>query len=273
MKKSLLFFTFMLFTFSGVLGAAPFTFNGKRKLTFSERDFNRYILPKLAGIRRDFFSLFNHLGNLYSDLVRGERILADIFAYREVLPAQCSRGGDDCEQSLQQLHLEFIRLEILLNKLEGKMKGPSSQERLTLWVKEHADFHSKVLEMMGRLQQVLLLHGVNSALSASFAQELPHIFRSLRLSYERLLFSPLSEDQRKLFSEVYYSFILPIDKYVLSTESENYLKKNVESLNFAWNDFHMKVSKSNRSFPSKVLSQALQIHRQWVAILRVMLRQ
>lgn len=255
---------------------APFTFNETRKLDFTDRDFQHYIIPQLKNVRRYFFSLFNNFDALYPQLIKGEKAISTLLAQQESLSQTCAQTPASCESSLAELHLEMLRLEMLLSNLEGQVKHhhlmKNSPDRYALWVQKFFDLHSQLVDIMGNLQRTLFQHSSNAQQTASFTRELPHLLRSLQLNYEGFFFAPLGEDESKLFGQVYSSFIRPIDKYVLRPRSKDYLKKNAETLNFAWNDFHMKISKSNRTFSSKTLSLANQIHRHWVAVLRVMLR-
>ena len=266
----------LLFLLPPLALSVPFSYDGNRKIHFSNRDFQRYIHPKLGHIKRDFFSLFNNFNELYPDLIKGRKLLSAILTYQNSLLSECRKSVPKCEVKIQQLKKELLDFELFFNALEIKIirhKFTNNHPNIhTLWPKDIFDLHLEILKVSGRIRQAFFFHGVNHSVMERLFQDLPHLFRSLWLNYERFFFGPLLEDKRKLLTQVYYSFILPIDKYILRPHSPEYLKKNIETLNFSWNDFYMKISKTNRHFSTKTLSLAQQIHQRWISILRIMLR-
>ena len=246
--------------------SAPFTFDDKRKLKLTDQDFRQHVLPQIKGIKRDFFSLFNHQDELYPKLLKGRSTLFQILEGEKTLASQCGEGPKQCEPALRKMRLQLLHLETLLNGLENGSKDrkfmAKHPNRYTLWAKKSLDLHSQVLEIIAKLQRGPLHQRLKA---------LPPLLHQLRLNYENFFFDPLGEDKKKLFTQVYYSFIRPLDQYVLAPSSKDYLKKNAEALNFAWNDFHVKISKSNRIISIQTLNLAQQIHRRWVAVLRAIL--
>ena len=266
----------LLFLFSSIALGVPFSYDGNRKIHFSNRDFKRSLHPQLNNIKRDFFSLFNNFNELYPNLLKGWRLLSDILPYQKSLPTECNKNVAQCEIKIQKLREKLLDFELFFSDLETKItrhKFINDHPNLyTLWIKNFFDLHLQVLEVSGRIQQAFFLHRINHSFMDHLFQDIPNLFHSLSLNYQRFFFGLLLDDKKKLLTQVYYSFILPIDKYILRPYSPNYLKKNIESLNFSWNDFYMKISKTNRRFSTKSLSLAQQIHRRWISILRIVLR-
>ena len=250
---------------------APFSYDGKSQLHFTHSDFKRYVRPQLKKIKRDFFSLLNHFNPLYPHILRGREALDSLLSYRQALLEQCQKTPNNCRDTLQQLHRELINFELLLVELEHKSLSQKLMAKIptrsTLWMKKYFALHLEVVKITGSVRAALWLHSTDPTPS----DHLPLLLHSLQSHSTGFLFGLLEKDHQKLFSQVYHSFLSPIDKYVLGRNSKQYLTTNIEQLNFSWNDFHMKLAKTNRQFPQPVLSTAEQIHRRWTAVLRRMI--
>ncbi|MCY4644035.1 MAG: hypothetical protein OXB88_05400 [Bacteriovoracales bacterium] len=255
---------------------SPFSFQKERKLRLSDSDFKNQVIPELKNIERDFFSLFRPLNPLYPSLLKEKKNFF-LITQNSLSPVSVCRGKtQECEETLGRLYRALLRFELSLVgpfAPEGKALGLFMEKRprtSLLWFERALDLHGDIVETATHVQKILYAHDPSPL--RSFSGEWPSVLRSLELKYELFFFSLLSEKERVPFSQVYRSFVSPLSRYVVEGRSKEYLKQNIEALNFAWNDFHMRISKTNRVLPKKTLSKAKQIHQRWVMILRLLLR-
>ena len=94
----------------------------------------------------------------------------------------------------------------------------------------------------------------------------------MKIDWQILFMQAVPEIYRQDMQAVWRNFIDKLEHVVLKTNDIDYLAKNLEHLNFAWNHFHTKMSKHHSTRPSKkILTSLTTIHRRWNSILKVIL--
>ena len=252
--------------------APPFDYSGKRQLKLSDAAFRSFVHPQLKRINKDFFKIFSYFDAPYPTMLKGHKMFSAIIKSEPKMADDCPSRIKKCREHRTTLYKNLLRFEVFLTELQS---GPDykkfMKEKQALSSQWHEKTHQLQSELL-RFSQGMKLHAPLPSPQKKNQKKTQELFRSLRRSYQSFFFSPLSENNKKIFTSVYHSFISPLSKYVTAKKSKKYFLSRIEEFNFSWNEFHMSMAKNDRVFPTKARSRAKQIHRRWVYILKTAMR-
>ena len=239
----------VLYFFSSL--TPSFSFYDNQALKLNKRSFERSILPQLKSINRDFYSMLKNFDQRYSVLLEGRTVILSLSS----------------TSSLKELSERLLNLESILNRLDV-LGVASLSTRHDLWILEISNFHKKVIDFSNQVQRALF----EGASKEKKWDHFSHTISRLKIIYQRFFLVPLEDNLRRIVTELYHSFILPTEQHILKKKSKQYLLKNLETLNFAWNNFHMRISKGPHKQPTKILIIGKTMHQRWSNILRIIIR-
>ncbi len=264
---------------------SPFDFNNKTKLNLSEREFRVYIIPQLRSIHNEFFTLFTSLNPLYPELLKIQKALRDAQITSHQIIKSCKKSTLDCEKLHHKILGLFSKIETHLLNIENftyiesigknskktKINGPKTLQEIYHWVEPLKKLYAQVVKTRVELERHHIFLSQDFLNAYDSLSAIDDDIQNITTQFLTLFFSLSDKDIGKLFSSVYYSFLRPIDYFVLRTMNDGYLKKEIEALNFSWNDFHARISKSNIKSSKETLKLISQMHRRWVSVLKIML--
>ncbi len=276
---------------------ATFSFDNQ-KAEVNEREFHRYVLPQLKSIQKEFFILFQDFHPSYRNMIKGNNViqlaLDDLERYQEKCDEKSedlkspgdSKITDYCFSLFKNLKTSWLKVGEFINKVSLSIppdKIPSKKNK-NLNNKKYSLHVSRDIEMENRLEKLFknqiriqnkisqfhILKG--SSFKFPTLDAIKVQVEQFSRSYQFFFLSALEEDIREVYSSVFRYFLEPLQKHVISSKESNYLLKNIEPLNIAWNTFHMRISKTDIQTSAATKKLATQIHRRWVSILKIILR-
>lgn len=242
-------------------GKGAFTFSNKEPLNFSQSEFRRYALPQLRTIYQEYFNLYSELSPVFIKLVRTKNLIDQSLRQTNKLES-CLKSADiSCLKSAKLLKNNLRKIDVSLHEHAGKVQLLRKQ----LLLRRLNEIQLAIFNLLVQLETY------NEDQSSFHFKKFESAINHLSIQYDSFLLGHLDESKNEAFTRVYFSFIKPLKKFVLNKNSSIYLTKNIESLNFAWNEFHMRVTKTNINVTRNTKKQATQIHRRWVSVLKLMI--
>lgn len=265
----------ILFLILSQTSHATFSFDGK-PANLTARDFSRYVLPQLKSIEKEFFTLIQDFHPNYRYMLKIKKIIDiakdDIQEVQKVCKetspnSRCNTVLGNLKSSWRKIGVNLDELSLLA--IDTKI-GDNRYKKLQLNSKLE-NLISKQLEIHGYIHTFALFQDT----SISQKRNLKDISESINLFgklFDIYFLSPLDSNVKDIYSNAYRHFISPLKNYVISPREKKYLLDNVEMLNFTWNAFHMRISKTNLQVSRETKKLATQVHRRWVSVLKLMLR-
>lgn len=249
--------------------ASPFMFSNQKQLRLSNMEYTRYVRPQLKTMTNEFFDLFKEFDNSQKELVKVHRLFGEM----RILVDKCEKQKQDlsCKNILSDLTSLLKRIEVLLYQIDEKHLNDSKllfirRANYIKWVNQYYMFLTLNFETQNLLKEI-----------SARESDVPFEIIKTQLHLNEVSFYPLMTislpiEKQTMFSNVLKGFFLPIEQRILINDNYDYLIQNAEALNFVWNQFNMKLTKSNLEFKNSTKSLSTQIHRRWVSVLKILLR-
>lgn len=250
----------------------------------SKSDFHRYIIPQLRSINREFFTLMQDFHPQHRFVFKLKKNVELAIEQGKMFQSKCSvsfkapnikaENSNACSKSLSQVKTNWVKIGNFLNQASLSLQDPSkgvTTEKLPSLQTTQEHLFNMHLKISNKISSIQFTFGTD--LESNY--EIKDVLKDMEMfekSYDIYLFNSMRSDSKEMYFAAYRYFVTPIKIFVLSKKNKKYLLKNIEKLNFAWNDFHMKLTKTNRPVSKGTSSLATQIHRRWNSILKIALR-
>jgi hypothetical protein len=269
----------MLMGLTGPLQAKDFTgnFHGA-KIKLSEATFNSQIKPLLTNITHQFLVLLETLSPPQKSSVDLQKTLRLELSEIPRLASECSLVDNNCIDDFiktqEALHRIDLQIFSLINEFS---QGLASQNfyQLDPTIKQLAimeDMSKTVLQMSLIVMNIFNVSNTQYAHRDKSLDNLKDQYRTLRIYKEQLI--PLAGPYKhlNLFERVWASYFKIIDDQILQDRQWPLLVNRVESLNFAWNEFHMTLQKDYDLKERTIKPLLLEIQNSWNQVLKIVLK-
>ena len=254
--------------------------------------YQQEIVPQLKNIQSDVLYMVTKFGNLTEKMVQifGEvgqinlliKDLAHTCPATSDHPSQISdQANPACDQliSLTYQKLTEIEVKVLdsLNLLQKKREGQPilSNQQVNTKI-ELMGILTGIQEKLYRLVHIFEFFIFSNYTKFSFLEsrkEIPLLIHDIQNNTEFMIVVAIDEKFRENFDQLWNLYIKPIQR-ILALAPEpgfNALIAGLESLNMAWNNFHMNLAKGHLGLPDKTPQLILLIHNRWNNILKSLL--
>ncbi|MBT7611338.1 MAG: hypothetical protein HN576_16380 [Bacteriovoracaceae bacterium] len=194
---------------------------------------------------------------------------------------QCEKNqSENCHNYLSNLYKEARELDKVIlrfqnQRLRIKNFGVSKILDTVLHLSGAIDKISSINYIILHFTEETLMTDTTSYQASNIKKtKVTLLLQEMLVSSELILSALISPDFRNVFDQVWYGFIKPLERQILSAPAPapKYLLSHLGDLNMSWNAFHMKVSKSEIRMNKAELQVVQIMHNRWNSILRVLLR-
>ena len=242
--------------------------------------YNRYVRPQLRNIISDFSHIMKKVEPAEQDLItirNKTQKLNDIWANWTM---KCTRSyQDDCHKILRSLYKEARSLDTTIVTFQNqrlRIKNFSEKKLLLDTVLHLTSSLDKISSLNYTLlhftEETLMTNETNYHAASLAKGQFTRILHQMLVSSELIIVALIPSDFRMVFDKVWYSYIKPIERQIVHANNPKYLLEHLGDLNMAWNDFHMKVAKSDIQLTKQELQTVQIMHNRWNSILKVLLR-
>jgi|GEM_PF-2346154 len=237
---------------------------GNKKIKVSDQSFNRYIKPQLRNLYNDYFYLIKELGEKNSNSIQLFQSIDKIEKNWKKWIENCSSYKEDCSNFYSSLIKSQQRTDKLLLDMLQDEKGIQDLETLNELSVLVFNFQKRTLAFKNDIFRFPKRWKKETSLISS---KLSH----MKIYAEMILTKDINSNFKKDFDYVWVHFFKKINLEILKGKKPSYLISRLEELNWAWNTFHMKVSKGQKSFNKRLLNTVKIMHSRWNSILKVIL--
>ncbi len=280
MIKRWLLLAFSLY-FPCALSAVPnssyYLYDGK-PLNLNKASFNRYVVPQLRAMNREYHHILKKLHPIHEDLVPLKDHLASMRSVFKDFQHSCQNNESDCVDAVVGLYLQSRKLDRLLLSMH--------RDRINFSQLRHEKEISSLMTLIHSLDEMAVdnykfMHGVEEYLITVNTHYFP-LFRG-KTKLEPILYKMsstseliqtflLKEKLKQDFDFAWHHFFRLIEEHIIREKRIPFILKRLENLNMAWNTFHMKITKGNHNLPKSITSIAKIMHNRWNSILKIILR-
>jgi hypothetical protein len=269
----------MLMGLTGPLQAKDVTgnFHGA-KIKLSEATFNSQVKPLLTNITHQFLVLLETLSPPQKSSVDLQKTLRLELSEIPRLTSECSLVDNNCIDDFIKTQAALHRIDLQIFSLINEFsQGLTSQNfyQLDPTIKQLVimeDMSKTVLQMSLIVMNIFNVSNTQYAHRDKSLDNLKDQYRTLRIYKEQLI--PLAGPYKHLdlFERVWASYFKIIDDQILQDRQWPLLVNRIESLNFAWNEFHMTLQKDYDLKERTIKPLLLEIQNSWNQVLKIVLK-
>jgi hypothetical protein len=251
----------------------------KLKLDLSMPSYKRYVRPQLKGIISDFFHIMKRMESAEQDLISIRLKSQNMNDLWDSWSSQCGKNiSEQCHNYLISLYIESRELDkVILNfqnqrlriKNFAKSKILDTVLNLTRAIDKISSINYMILHFT---EESLMTNTTSYQVSNVKKEKVTLLLQQMLVSSELILSALISPFFRKEFDQVWYGFIKPLERQIISAQNIKYLLTHLGDLNMSWNAFHMQVAKSEKRMNKAELQIVQIMHNRWNSILKVLLR-
>lgn len=279
MVKSILA-TFILLLSLCSQGNYSYFFFDKKKVSVSEASFNRYIRSQARSIVIEFYHTLRKL-DPYHKVLLGLRqdIRSQQQLWKEIrVSCQTSDKEKECEEKFHRFFKRARALDIeILKAIESapsleKIKSAPKRDSIIKTISYLKAISNENYKMIHYLEESLI---TKKTIYENYFHADIHFDRAFHRMLIKLNFTYgalLDKEYKAQFESCWSNFIKPLEERVVDDRSFTYLLDNLEQLNIAWNNFHMKVDKGIIGVPKHQATTLKIMHNRWNSILKMILR-
>jgi len=278
MKK--LFALIVVFSFQASFAQVrtPYFLYEKEKIQLADRNFKRYIIPQLRAITQEYFLLLRKLHPIHDSTIKLYTQLSSTERTFTNFSSECSQITLECLTSLKGLYLQTRKLDNLITRMQTKevslekAVGLHETEALLHLISSLGQMGNHNYRLMHALEEYILTANTSFFPYYDGKTLIEPTIHEMLLSSELLLNQLLTGELRDDFHAVWMHFFRSIDERIVFGKNKVFLLKRLESLNLAWNTFHMKMTKGNHDLPKNLVTLIKIMHNRWNSCLKIILR-
>jgi hypothetical protein len=274
--KSLLTIIVCLISFNSESKYYPYD-NKNQKL--SAASFNRYIIPQLRAISKEYYHLLVKLHPINKVLItlnaQGKSLVKNLNTFEN----SCQDMTPECDQKLKDVYkvsrsidrtiLEIQKYKITMNSADHLKDSGLSYMKLLAQLDQVGNSNYKLLHY---LEEYRLTTNTNYSSYFSKKHVIKSLIHEILINTKMIMTGFLNKNIQSDFEAVWFQFISPIDKNIIEEKQKDFLLKRLDRLNMTWNTFHMKMTKGNHKMPKSITSIIKIMHNRWNSILKIILR-
>ena len=260
----------------------------QKNTKISSQSYLKYIKPQLKNMLSEFFDVLIMEEREFKRFIPVRKKMKVINMRIINLASYCSEEIIVCKAELARIAQEYQPLEAQLFQIEKSLtqiQKQSEEEKeeknssfKALWEvsqrsKTRKDIYHLSLDFTN-------IHNLISSLELNLRKK-----KFDKISYQKLkqessdlvkkidfaIWKMIPAEKQDIFKAVWANFFHKIEKHALASTKPQYFKKNLETLNFNWNLFHIQMAKGHLKTKKRVVSMIRQIHRRWNSILKLIL--
>lgn len=232
--------------------------------------FMRHVRPVLNGILNDFYQMISLFPDFPKEIVPLIHELDTLGSEKEIMKDLCpSIITKACKKEIQGLRDKLLKVKMLSTSVMAKQKMPSSLYMNTIsGYRLLAKFDKELEEAKG------LLDNTSFLLTAEIPQkrktydlikELDELDTIISLAVVEYIPYHYKED----FRHFYFGFIHPVQIQIARNLNFEFMRRNIDSLNFSLNLLNMNLTKRNKKTPDGMGPYLNLIHVRWNSLLRI----
>lgn len=247
------------------------------KVKVSNESYRRYVKPQARNISAEFYFLIKSVSPKVSIAVDFRSTLLYLIKELEEY-RNCQRDLKEDIEACQEKEDELLKTILNTNQKlfslnenffsNTDLKSLQYDNYLNILKQTHkARNILNSLETKLQLKQVLNNTNFDSpSLNDRFIH---HSIINIESVANLIVTEMIPADYKSVFDEVFYHYIIPIEKRVIQSNSSKWLVQNLGKLNLAWNTFHMSLDKGGIDFPKKHVKLIKIMHNRWNSILKI----
>lgn len=241
--------------------------------------YNRYIRPQLRNIVSDYYHLMKKVEPAETELISIRNRTQKMNDIWNEWTKKCVKSyQDNCLGLLRKLYKEARELDTTIltfqnQRLRLKNFGEKTILDTVLHLTNSLDKISNLnYTILHFIEETLMTNETNYHAASLARGKFTTLLHQMLVSSELIMPALISHQFRPVFDKVWYSFIKRLERQILHEDNPDFLLEYLGDLNMAWNDFHMKVAKSEIKLSKNELQVVQIMHNRWNSVLKVFLR-
>jgi hypothetical protein len=278
-KVNVFIFLFLFIAPKSLEANYPYYRFDTRNLKLSKPSYHKYVRPQIKNIIADYFHIMKKIEPAEQDLISIRKKSQKMNDYWDLWTTQCGKNqSEKCHGYLSSLYKESRALDNVIlsfqnQRLRIKNFGKTKILDTVLHLSSAIDNISSVNYIILHFTEETLMTDTTSYQASNVKKaKITLLLQDMLVSSELILSALISPDFRMVFDQVWYGFIKPLERQILSAPDPKYLLSHLGDLNMSWNAFHMKVAKSEKRMKKSELQVVQIMHNRWNSILKVLLR-
>lgn len=252
------------------------------RMKLSQREYVRYIKPQISNLISDFFQFLRYENNDLNALKNIYRTIEMIELSEIEIEKACKNSpfNDTCPSAINDLRQRTIELDVHLFKIINNLVQDKTPNNILL---TDSAMSIRQLLFMNRLitnnAELIALIDQNHTTSLTYFSKInesllgiKHLTSQNSIFYTELLINPIELDRQEDYRDLIVSFINKLKLLVLHKDDTDAFKRELENLNFVFNNFHSKLSKGNLKISKLELNVLKTMHFRWNSILKIILK-
>ena len=242
--------------------------------------FHYFIIPQLKKMTKEYHLILKKLHPSQQYLIKFKKDINQMLVTLESFKVSCQKKSKEssCQQNIEIFLEQAQKIDHLIAHLRKEQKMfifLKSQNKIQDFIHLFRVLNQIEIEnykLMHQLERYSITVHTHYFFPPKSNDELTvHLHKMLYHSevIQNLL---LEEKLKQDFNFVWHNFFKPIESYIVIKKNSSFLLRDLESLNIAWNTFHMKITKGNHNLPKKINSLAKIMHNRWNSVLKKILR-
>jgi len=249
---------------------ALITTNAHAQKQVNRDAFMKHVRPVLNNILNDFYQMISLFPDFPKEIVPLVHELDTLGTEKEIMKDLCpSLITKACKKEIQGLRDKLLKVKMLSTSVMAKQKMPSSLYMNTIsGYRLLAKFDKELEEAKGLLDNTSFLLTADiqqKRKTYDLIKELDELDTIISLAVVEYIPYHYKED----FRHFYFGFIHPVQVQIARNLNFEFMRRNIESLNFSLNLLNMNLTKRNKKTPDGMGPYLNLIHVRWNSLLRI----
>ncbi len=268
---------FILFSTNNGHCDYPYFHFDESKVHLSKESFTRYVRPQIKNMVKEFYHLLKKGHPLHGDIILIRTKIAELSRDWQEWEMSCTNMKDECNEMLINFYKKARALDLILLNIQNSQLNFISDDNTNqfdniLYLMQKIDHLSNLnYEILHKLEELLITIEINYFYHSNVAVDFGPIYHKMLLNSEMILTSLLEKRFAVEFDTLWVNFMKQLESHIVQKQDSKYLLKNLGALNMSWNSFHMRIVKSNLSYPANKISIISIMHNRWNSVLKMIM--
>lgn len=270
-----IFITLLLYSCS-VSANYQFYHFDKKDFPINKRSYQRYVLPQLKNILKEYYQILGKLDPLQKEVIKIKSQTLKMTKVWRDAKKSCREVSVQCTTGLRKIyHLSRSLDQNLSSYLKDRMIFPEENVNIDSTLKLHASM-DKLFNLnyqnLHAMEEYLITFDTPLFPHNKIHHNLGKNLHMMSLTCELAMTGKLLPNIQKEFDFIWNHFFKVIEDHLTQKRGQDFLLSRLGELNMSWNSFSMKMTKGILEVPEEVSKLVKLMHNRWNSILKIILR-
>ena len=248
------------------------------KINVPNSMFVRYINPQIRSIMQGYYHALKKLHPMNEELISSKNVILSFFIDWNRWKKECTVITIECKESLNKIHKMSKTIENKMLKIQNSIHTQFKKQdpfefdsiiQITNQLDKISNLNYKILHVIENIQIIsqdvdMSYNLKNESISTSINE--------MKIISERIITELLPRKIKLVYLNFWNFFIKHLEEFIIYKRKKTFFLQKLGELNFAWNNFSMKISKQIIVLPQNISNQTIIMHHRWNSILKIIFK-